>query len=99
MNFTVRLTYLDDKVINVALPEGEVLKFLDGLKKNEPYWAPNADHAFWTANAQVRYVSVSKNQEEPSKEAEGPIRLVKDGEEAAKEEVKEPAPEKEGEDL
>jgi len=70
MNYIVSLTYMDDKVLNVALPEDEVPKFLEKLQKSEPYWAPNETNAFWTSNAQVRYVNIAKAAEpapEPTK--------------------------------
>lgn len=62
MNFIVRLTYLDDKSINVSLSEAEVPIFLEKLKKNEAYSAPDSDNAFWTPKDQVRFVNIAKEQ-------------------------------------
>jgi len=62
MNFIVRLTYLDDKSINVSLSEAEVPIFLEKLKKNEAYSAPDSDNAFWTPKDQVRFVNITKEQ-------------------------------------
>jgi len=66
MNYTVRLTYIDDKTLNVSLPEGEVPKFLEKMKKNEAYWTADADSAFWTPENQIRFVNISKEQPAPA---------------------------------
>jgi len=70
MNYIVRLTYMDGKDVNVILPEAEIPKFLEKLQKNEPYWAPNNETAFWTSNDQVRFTSIAKEAEVIKAEAE-----------------------------
>lgn len=69
MNYIVRLTYMDGKDVNVILPEAEIPKFLEKLQKNEPYWAPNNETAFWTSNDQVRFTSIAKEAEVLKEEA------------------------------
>jgi len=63
MNYIIRLTYMDEKQINVVLPEEETTKFFEKLQKNEPYWAPNKETAFWTCNNQVRFISLVRESE------------------------------------
>jgi len=60
---------MDDKALNVELPEEEVPKFLECLKANKEYWAPNAETAFATSFAQVRYTSITKTPDAPPVES------------------------------
>ena len=87
MNHVVRLTYKDDKTLNIALPAEEVPKFLEKMKKNEAYWTADADSAFWTPENQIRFVNIVKEQpapaepiikEDPTPEEETPTETIKE---------------------
>jgi len=80
MNYVIRLTYMDDKTLNLELPKDEVPKFLECLQKNVAYWAKDADVAFWTPNQQVRYTNINKIAE-PAPIIEPKVEEVKTTEE------------------
>ena len=65
MNYMVRLTYIDDKTLDISLPDGEVPKFLEKMKKNEAYWTADSENAFWTPENQIRFVNIVKEQLPP----------------------------------
>ena len=85
MNYLIKLTYLDDKILDISLTGEEVPKFLEKLRNNEAYWSPNNETAFWVSASQLRYtniiqqkddeaIKVEPKKEEPKKEKEETIK-------------------------
>jgi len=80
MNFAIKITYTDDKALDIILPEAEVPRFVESVQKGECYWDKSNQSAFWTKDNLIRYMNLNKIPEEQPKAA------VEEIEDAKKEE-------------
>jgi hypothetical protein len=67
MNFAIKITYTDEKSLDIVLPEEEVSRFLETVKNGECYWDKTKQAAFWTPDSLIRYVNINKLLEDQAK--------------------------------
>lgn len=62
MEYNFKITYRDDKFINVIVPEQRIGEFLECLSNKSIYWMEEHDSGFWTDLDTARYVMINKVQ-------------------------------------
>lgn len=67
MNFIVKLTYKDDKDINLKCNEDQVKRLLDCLNGQKIYWSEDGTTGFWTNLADIRYIHLLKEETKEEK--------------------------------
>lgn len=59
MDYEIKLTYQDDKVVDIIIPEDDVQEFFDNISNGKIFKNKSTGMGFWTSFNSLRHIIVT----------------------------------------
>lgn len=63
MEFILKITYKDEKVVEVKLREEDAQNFFDCINSSKVWWSTLTGHGFWTNILEIRHIHIRPCEE------------------------------------